>query len=429
MRVLVQKFGGTSLHTREMRKHAIEHVREATQEGYAVVVVVSAMGRKGDPYATDTLISQARDVAGEVPPRELDLLLSCGETISAAIFAAELNASGIRANALTGWQAGIETDDSFGDAQILRIRPQRILDLLSQGRVVVVTGFQGITDSGEVTTLGRGGSDTTAAALGVALGAEMVDIFTDVDGVMTADPRLVDEARRLDVVTYNEIFNLAYQGAKVVHPRAVEVVMAHNIPMRVRQTSSSTAGTLITSVTEMDRGRIGPARLVTGIAHTAHLVQVKVLLPHASLEDEEPEQRTQEALELETAVFQRMASAGVSVDFINVNTLGTSFTIAEEDLSRAKAALEGIQAVLHIRSGCAKVSVVGAGITGVPGVMAKIVTALTRTRIPILQSADSHTTIWCLVPQERLQEAVVTLHDAFELGKSVALTAAREAVS
>jgi len=402
MRILVQKYGGTSVASRETRELAIEHILDAKGKGYSVVVVVSAMGRKGEPYATDSLLSLIEE-EDRTNRRELDLLMSCGELISAVVFASQLRAKGVEAAVLSGGQAGIVTNDDFSRAQILTIHPNRILQELEQDRVVVVTGFQGRTQDYETTTLGRGGSDTTATALGVALDAEVVDIFTDVEGIMTADPRIVEDAKLLSTVTYSEICNLAYQGAKVIHPRAVEIAMQKNIPIRVRSTMSKDEGTLVTH--HVEEGRIEDAmsdRLVTGITQSANITQIKVFA-----EAGKPGMPLQ--------VFKALAENGISVDFINVSPRGVAFTVTEADTNQALQVLENLGYQPDVLRGCAKVAAVGAGITGVPGVMALIVEGITSEGVEILQSADSHTTIWCLVRGEDMKRAVRALHAKFQL--------------
>lgn len=230
VRILVQKFGGTSVASPERRAQVAAKVSEAISQGFMPVVVVSAIGRAGDPYATDTLIKLASNIYSEMPKREMDMLMSCGEIISGTVLASTLQSAGIDAVLMTGGQAGIITNDHFGNARIIRVEPEKIFQRLNQGQVVVVSGFQGMTEDGQVTTLGRGGSDTSAAAIGVALNAEAIDIYTDVEGIMTADPRIVEDAKILDVVTYNDICHLAHQGAKVIHPRAVEIAMQKTYP-------------------------------------------------------------------------------------------------------------------------------------------------------------------------------------------------------
>jgi aspartate kinase len=398
MGIIVQKFGGTSVASYEARAAAIEHIETALAQGYQVVVVVSAMGRKGDPYATDTLLSLIPDTQ-TTTKRDLDILMSCGEAISAVVFASQLRAKGHEVTVMTGGHAGIVTNDQFGNARILDIHPQRILSELNAGKIVVVMGFQGVSESGDITTLGRGGSDTTATALGVALSAEYVDIFTDVEGIMTADPRIVDDAKRLDRVTYTEICNLAYQGAKVIHPRAVEIAMQRNIPIRVRSTMSKDEGTLVTTSLSLMEGSKVTDRFVTGVAQATDFTQIK-------LSGKEVEART---------VFTALAEHGISLDFISVTPDRIAFTVNGRDAKRAEDLLKRLGLDPELVPNCARVAAVGAGMAGVPGVMARIVDALTREGIEILQSADSHTTIWCLVREVDMERAVRALHREFGL--------------
>lgn len=409
MRIVVQKFGGTSLTTPELRERVVHHVRNALDEEYRVVVVVSAMGRKGDPYATDTFLDWVAHNGQGWNARELDLLLSCGEVISATTLSSLLRQMNIENSVLTGGQAGILTNEDYSNAQILSINPQRLNEELEQVPVVIVTGFQGQTKDGEVTTLGRGGSDTTATALGVRLKAEFVDIFTDVEGIMTADPHIVDNASPLHTVTYTEISNLAFQGAKVIHPRAVEIAMQTNVPIRVRSTQSGQIGTLVTNMNETNRlaGEVND-RLITGITQVPGVTQIKITT-------------SDDDYDMHLKVFKAMAENGISVDFINVNPNSVAYTVFDQVAGRAKSILEEMGYSPMCLVGCAKVSTVGAGIAGVPGVMAKIVEALTQEEIPILQSADSHTTIWVLVHGEDMVRAVRSLHNKFELHKLTAI--------
>lgn len=405
MRIIVQKFGGTSVATPEGRKLALSRVQQAVRDGFATVVVVSAMGRQGAPYATDTLIALANDACTELASREMDLLLSCGEVISSVMMAGALRSAGIPAVALTGGQAGIVTDDCFGAANILKVDPAPIISRLRQGQVVVVAGFQGATRSGEITTLGRGGSDTTAAAVGGALKAEVVEIYTDVDGVKTADPRLVPDARTLSVTTYDEIAQMAHYGAKVVHPRAVEIAMQHRVPLRIRSTFEDGLGTLITYSLEAagtSWSELFLDRPVTGVTHVTGLAQVVV--------------RTGEA-EGAQPLFRSLAAAGISVDLINVSPEVKSFCVEERRVDQAEAILKELGLSPVVRRGCAKVSVVGSGMRGRPGVMATVAEALSGAGVEILQSADSHVTISCLVEASQLQASVQALHDAFGLGR------------
>jgi aspartate kinase len=406
MKIIIQKFGGSSLSSSQGKEEAISHIRTALDEGFSVCVVVSAMGRAGDPYATDTLIQWIEANGSSLEKREWDLLLHCGEIISATTLCSLLNNRKIKSTVLTGGQAGIVTDGVFGNAQIQKIDPQIIREQLTRNQVVIVTGFQGRTEEWEITTLGRGGSDTSATAIGAALQAQYVDIFTDVEGVMTADPRIVEDAQQLSQVTYVEIANMAHQGAKVIHPRAVEVAMQANVPIRVRSTFSKSEGTLVYGAMNMKADKLGvmPERLITGIAHIPDLTQVKVL----ALEGR---------YDVQLRVFKTMAEHGISVDFINVNPKGVVYTVKDEVAGQAAELLRTLGFEPILTPHCAKVSVVGAGMAGVPGVMAQISEALADEDIPILQSADSHTTIWLLVKNEDMASAVKALHRKFNLHK------------
>lgn len=402
MKIIVQKFGGTSVRDKDSRMRAKHHIETALTAGYKVVVVVSAMGRKGEPYATDTLFSLVNGTSSPLSRREQDVLLSVGETISSVVFTHLLLENGIKAVSYTGAQAGFLTNNDHMQAKIIEMKCDRLLKELEFNDVVVVAGFQGAAKNGDITTIGRGGSDTSAAALGASLQADYVDIFTDVEGIMTADPRIAAKARPLSVVSYNEVCNMAYQGAKVIHPRAVEIAMQASVPIRIRSTYSDGLGTLVTSVNKGSQARDIRDRLVTGIAHVATISQIKVLAK-------------KNQYNLQAEVFKAMANASISVDFINISLKGVVYTVTEDTTDLALSILESLGYEPIIERNCAKVSIVGAGINGVPGVAAKIVTALSDKEIDILQSADSHTTIWVLVKEEHLVEAVNALHDVFQL--------------
>ena len=406
LRILVQKFGGTSLATVERRAMVASKVSEAIHSGYSLVIVVSAIGRTGDPYATDTFLDMVKGIHPDLPKRELDLLMSCGEVISGTVLVSTLNSLGLKAVLFTGGQAGIITNNDFGDARIIRVEPGEILKQLAEGNVVVVTGFQGITESGQITTLGRGGSDTTASALGVALDAETIDIYTDVEGIMTADPRIVEDARILETVSYNEICQLAYQGAKVIHPRAVEIAMQRNIPLRIKSTFSDAPGTIVTNMhPDREVGTdITNDRIIAGIAHTPCVTQLRILTAN------DPD------LHLTVKqIFKAMALADISVDFISVQPEAVLYTVSDELADKAVEILKNMGFQPDVYPSCAKVSIVGAGIAGVPGVMADMVEALSDAGVTILQSADSHTTIWVLVHKEDMVRAVKALHKKFNL--------------
>jgi aspartate kinase len=390
VKIVVQKFGGTSVAGVEERELVVQKIIAARQRGYAPVVVVSAMGRRGSPYATDTLMEL---VSGQdIEAREMDLLLACGEIISGVVLAAALRSRGVPTIFLTGAQAGIITDNVHGDAHVLRVEPTRVQEELEKGKVVVVAGFQGISEDGEITTLGRGGSDTTAAALGVVLNAQAVEIYTDVDGIKTADPRLVEEARTLERLTYNEVSQLAHEGARVIHPRAVEILMQKGIPLWIKSTFTDAPGTLVTN------GSFLPTdRPVTGITEVHPLTQLTV---EASGWDQ-------------VRIFKELASEGISIDFITVLPDKVIFNVKEEVETRAAATTARLGYETKVRPKCAKVAAVGAGMTGRPGIMAAVMEALAGEGIEVLQSADSYTTIWCLVKEGEVGRAVAALHRRF----------------
>lgn len=405
MRILVQKFGGTSVATAESRQRVVEKISNAVDEGFQPVVVVSAMGRKGEPYATDTLIGVAREPNTLVARRELDMMMCCGEIISAAVMASTLQAAGLDALLLTGGQAGIITDDQYGNARILKVDPARIRTTLSTGRIPVVCGFQGITVDGDLTTLGRGGSDTTASALGAALPAEAIEIYTDVDGIMTADPRLVPHAHILEKISYAEVSQLAHQGAKVIHPRAVEFAMQKNIPLIVKSTFSDAPGTLITSsanIADIGETQVSD-RVATGITYVRHITQI-------SAHPGEAGQKVDSS-----RIFKILAACGINVDFINILPAQVLFTVQDDDRATAQQQLAAVGYHLEIVMNCAKVSVVGGGMGDVPGVMAGFVDALADKNIPLLQTVDSQTSISGLIDGKYMEAAVSALHSQFGL--------------
>lgn len=406
MQIIVQKFGGTSVKSKENRKYVIEHIKDALKKDYKLVVIVSALGRKPDPYATDSLLELVNYPATNNTDREIDLLMSCGETIASIVLSNELKENQIKATALTGSQAGLVTNSDFNQAKIKKVRPRRILQELETHNVVVVSGFQGATEDGEITTIGRGGSDTSAAAFGAALEAESIEIFTDVNGIMTADPRIVKSAHPLDVVTYTEICNLAYQGAKVVHPRAVEIAMQAEIPIRVRSTYTKDAGTLVTASRVHELGMDISDRLITGIAHLTSISQIKI---HTE----------EQTYQMQAEIFKAMADADISVDFINISPTEVIYTVPDHLTGKAIQILNQLDLQPNVLRNCAKVSAVGAGMTGMPGVAARIVASLTNNDVKILQSADSNTTIWVLVHEKDLNKTVNALHDVFELSSGI----------
>ncbi|HHX27708.1 MAG: aspartate kinase [Bacillota bacterium] len=401
--IVVQKFGGTCLDSQEKRQAACERIKDALSAGYKVCAVVSAMGRKGEPYATDTLISLARGVSRDVAPRELDLLVSCGEVISAVLMVQELRKRGITAMALSGGQAGIITDMCFGNANILTVNPGHVRRHLDERKVVVVAGFQGRADSGDITTLGRGGSDTTAMALGAALDAAYVEIYTDVQGIMTADPHVVASAKTIPLVSYEEVSQLAWEGAKVIHPRAVEIAQRAQVPVWIRSLQKDSRKTLLSGGEKHDNPwrTWESGKPVTGITYRDGLSQVIVKNP------------TGGDLESHESVFAVLRDK--ALDLINVFPDRLSFVIPREDVPETRRRLEGLDLAVDVRDGQSKVTVVGYGMHGRPGVMDTVVGTLSRKKIRVYASSDSNITISCLIDQESLMEAVNALHEAFHL--------------
>lgn len=402
MKKIVQKYGGSSLNTVEKRELVVKHIKKAIDNGYKPAVVVSAIGRLGEPYATDTLIQIASDIHPDIDRREKDLLMSCGEIISAIVLVQTLKKHGISAIALTGAQAGIYTDENFGEAEIEKVIPEKVNKALMDGQIPVIAGFQGISWDGEITTLGRGGSDTTASVIAAAIGALYIEIYTDVAGVMTADPSLVESARILEVVSYNEVCELAYQGARVIHPRAAEIAMVEGIPIKIKSTFEDGPGTLINS---NGMRSIKGDRPVTGVASRRNIIFIKII----------PEEPAEYATGLR--VFNLLAEKGISVDFINIRPEASSFIIDSKDKEKVLGLLREQNFSYELRDDLVKVSVVGGGMTGRPGVMAKIVEALNIKRIKIYQTTDSHTTISCLVQREQEKDALNALHKIFELNQ------------
>lgn len=395
MKIIVQKFGGTSVATQQRREMVSDRIVDALEKGFSPVVVVSAIGRKGDPYATDTLLSLINNDDRHIGKREVDILMACGEIISAVVMAETLGKRGYKAIVLTGGQAGIETNNNYGDADIIKVDSKRIMEYLNKGVIPIVTGFQGTTANGDFTTLGRGGSDVTGAILGEALKADCVEIYTDVDGIMTADPRIVPEAKVIDKISYSEVFQFADQGAKVIHPRAVEYAMRGNVPLYIKNTMSSAAGTIINS------NRENSNRVVTGITHMSNRTQVSVNFENGN--------------EVNDDLFTLLADNNISIDLINVFPNYKVFTIDAADTQTVRNLLNKIGAKYTVIEKCSKIAVIGSGMRGIPGVMARILKTLSQEKIKVLQTADSHATIWCLVKEEDTVSAINALHRVFNL--------------
>lgn len=392
MKILIQKFGGTSVSTPERRSIVIAKVITAKENGFSPVVVVSAMGRKNDPYSTDTLLSLVGGPNTSLSKRSLDILMCCGELISTAVMAQEFSSRGYKAMALTGGNAGIITDDNYGSAAILKVNGDKLKSLLSQDIIPIVAGFQGVTAEGDLTTIGRGGSDVTASVLGSALKAECVEIYTDVDGVMTADPRIVPDAQLIDQISYNVAFQLADEGAKVVHPRAVEYAMRSGVPLVVKNIMSNSTGTIVSS---------------------DNLILTRPLTAITSLKG-----RTQFTIKTENWSYEKdaltlLSENSISIDLINIFPDKDIFTVDSMDSDKAEEVLRSVSAEYKVLKGCSKISIHDTSMRGVPGFMAKILKALSSGGIKVLQTADSHSTIWCLVSEKDSDKAVQLLHKAF----------------
>jgi aspartate kinase len=400
--VVVQKYGGSSLAGVDRLRAVAERVAHTRRTVDRVVVVVSAMGD-----TTDELIALAHQLDADPPSREMDMLLSTGETVTAPLLAMALHALGVDAVSLTGMQAGIRTSGAHRSARITDIVPQRVIEQLSAGRVVIVAGFQGATDQLDVTTLGRGGSDTTAVALAVALQAVECEIYTDVAGIHTADPRVVAGARPIASLDYDEMLELAAAGAIVLHPRAVEIGEAYSMPIRVRSAFGDGPGTLIHRHQPMeDRPK------VRGIAHETNVAKVTLL-------------GVPDRPGIAAAVFGPLGESHINVDIIvqNVSHSGhtdLSFTLAESDLARARPILERIAtdvgaAGVDADRGIAKVTVVGTGILGTPGVFARIFQTLADETVNIQMISTGEIRVTCIIARDRVEDAVRALHRAFEL--------------
>lgn len=402
MNSLVLKFGGTSLASDKSRKMVVSKIINKYQSGYNIVVTVSAIGRKDNPYSTDGLLGLINN--GTTMEREKDLLLSCGEIISAVILSSVLTKMGYKSIVYTGYQAGIVTNDIFGNADIIKINPQKIIESLRQGYIVIVAGFQGANDSGDITTLGRGGSDITAVALGKALKSEWVEIYTDVDGIMTADPNIVPNARVLNNMCYSEVYQLAEDGAKVIHPKAVALAQESNIPIKILNTFSENVGTTIETLERTyynGRNNFDDDKVITAITYKKNRVQVIINMSENNGKMEN--------------LMEELTLNNISIDLINFFLDKKVFTINSDDLQKLKKIMDDGNYEYSLVENCCKLSAIGYKMRGVPGVMARIVKALLKENIKILQSSDSHNTIWCLIEEKDTGKAITALHREFKL--------------
>lgn len=404
MGLIVQKFGGTSVGSVERILNVAECVRQETEKGNNVVVVVSAMGK-----STDQLVNLAKEISPQPDKREMDMLLTTGEQVTIALLSMALNQKGLGAVSFTGWQAGIITEPIHGNARITKINTEAIESELSAGKVVIVAGFQGITENGEITTLGRGGSDTTAVALAAALKADKCDIYTDVTGVFTTDPRYIKNARKLLSVSYDEMLELANLGAGVLHPRAVEFAKNYNVRLEVRSSMEKIEGTVIEGEATMEQNLV-----VRGVAFEEEITKVTVLGLTNSLTS------------LST-IFTTLAHNHINVDIIiqstiEAETANLSFSIKTEDLMETLRVLEDNKESLNYdqldaENKLAKVSIVGSGMISNPGVAARMFEVLAANDIQVKMVSTSEIKVSAVVEEKNMLKAVEALHEAFGLSQ------------
>jgi len=402
MALVVQKYGGTSVANAERIKNVARRIAQARDKGDRVVVVVSAMGE-----TTDELIKLAYQVSPQPDRRELDVLLSTGEIVSSTLLTMALHRMGYQAISLSGAQAGIRTDATYSRARILKVEAKRVVRELEKGNIIIVAGFQGVTEGMDITTLGRGGSDTTAVALAASLGAEVCQIYTDVDGIYTADPRLIPEAQKLAEISYEEMLEMASYGAKVMHPRAGELGELYNIPILVASSFTLSPGTLIHGEVSMEE-----RNKVRSVAHNLDVAKITVI-------------GVPDRPGIAAAIFQPLAKAGISVDTIvqnaSINNItDLTFTVAKSDLAKAMEVVRPIATSIGAKecvsdSKLGAVSIIGTGMQNTPGFAARMFGALSEQGINILLITTSDIRITCIIDEDRVQDTVRALHQAFEL--------------
>lgn len=404
--LIVQKYGGSSLADADKIRNVAERIARSKDAGNSVVAVVSAMGD-----TTDDLIDLANEVTDRPDAREMDVLLSTGELVSCTLMAMALRSMGYESVSLSGAQAGIRTDSSYGRARIAGISPERIISEIDKGNIVIVAGFQGITEDMDITTLGRGGSDTTAVAIAAGVEADRCEVYTDVDGIYTADPRLVPKARKLDEVGFEEMLELASYGAKM-NPRSIEMGMYYNVPVLVASSFSDAAGTLIHGDIDMN-SNVGEIRnRVRGIATDTNVAKITVL-------------GVIDRPGIAASLFEPLAEADISVDVIvqNASVDGTTdmtFTVTRTDLPRALEVVEPVIRELGSRGTesddtLAKLSIVGSGMQDAPGYASQMFRALADKSINIDAITTSEIRITCLISESQVAAAACALHDAFQL--------------
>ena len=445
MKIKILKFGGTSVATPEARDLAVQKILAARQAGFAPVAVVSAIGRRGAPYATDTLAGLLTEMGPAPRPaaREMDLMMGVGEILSAVIFSHALRLAGAEATAMTGGQAGIYTDGNFGNARISHIDPTNVIAEIERGAIPVICGFQGIAEpsdpvgmDGVLTTLGRGGSDTTAAAIGAALGAVAVEIYTDVDGVKTADPDFVPDAPTLRQVVYDEVAEIAHLGARVLHPRAAEIAMKNDIPLWVKSTFNDAIGTEVVSESQHRR--------CSGVTHTAKLAYLQFDL--TAIEPKVADQ-------IRSTVYESLAGNNLGLYMLDMSPSGMGFGIPVAEYSLVKYLFDGLvlsfegydgflmlqvgkkaskevetqaeilkrvkpveRVVADITQYCTMVSLIGRRLVEEPGMCVLALRSLYEEGIRVIQTGQSDLSLSFLIPDVEMRRAVKVLHDRFEVG-------------
>ncbi|WP_128655954.1 aspartate kinase [Paenibacillus sp. 598K] len=402
MSLLVMKFGGSSVGTPERMQRVAKRILERQQEGHRIAVVVSAMGD-----TTDDLIDQSKQLNPNPPAREMDMLLTTGEQISIALLAMTIHQLGGQAVSYTGWQAGFRTESVHGKARITDIKAERVVKALEEGQIVIVAGFQGMSEEGEITTFGRGGSDTTAVALAAAIEADRCEIYTDVDGVYSTDPRVVKCARKLEEISYDEMLELAHLGAAVLHPRAVEYAKHNNVCLVVRSSFTYNEGTQVKEEAVMEQGIV-----VRGIAFDKNVARISLL-------------GAQDVPGVLAKVFGALANNGIDVDIIVQSGVADgqadfSFSVYNSDKEKALRVIEDIRGDVPYREvtsedNLVKVSIVGAGMVSHPGVAAKMFEAISALGVSIKMVSTSEIKCSCVIEAEPLHDVVRALHTAYNL--------------
>lgn len=402
MSIIVQKYGGTSMANSECVKNVADKVVKAKREGQDVVVVVSAPAGM-----TDHLVSRAKEITDKPSGRELDMILATGEQISISLLAMAIKALGEDAISFTSAQVGIFTDSNHNKAKIEAIDTTKVERALAEGKVVIIAGFQGVTKDLEITTLGRGGSDTSAVAIGVALGAKEVEIYTDVDGIYTADPRVVPNAHKIDRITFDEMLEMAGAGANVLHLRSVELAAKNHLPIHLRSSFTDTIGTYVT-----DEEDSMEQALVRGVAHTTNNAKITI----ANIEN------TAKNI---AEIFQTISNENINVDvitqnYVKRNKITLSFTVAQDEFDHALSIAKKLGNALNAEDvygteDVAKVCIIGVGMKSTPGVASRVFSCLAENGVEIDMISTSDISITCVIRQSDYNKAVLAVHNAFEL--------------